>query len=77
MSDATELAMKPPPEIVVEKIPNGIWPPVPTAVMVGLGGTSEIDALAVPPNPVTLTVSESEAGNAAGAVYRPVLLTVP
>jgi hypothetical protein len=67
-SDATEVGMNPLPVIVVEKTPNGICAPGPTAVIAGVGATRAMEALAVPPGPVTVTLSALFAGNAAGAV---------
>jgi hypothetical protein len=76
-SDATEVAMNPLPLTVAVKTPSGICAFVPTAVIAGVGASRVTDAFADPPTPVTVTVSVATAGNAAGAVYKPELLTLP
>jgi hypothetical protein len=66
--EATELEIKPLPPMVTEKMPRGSCPLLPTEVIAGVGATSVMAALAVPPMPETVTESAPDEGNAAGAV---------
>ncbi len=75
--DATDDDMKPVPVIVIVKIPSGSCPFVPTPVIAGVGGVSVTVAVPLPLGPVAVTVSVPPAGIADGAVYRPLLVTVP
>src|ERR1035441_5482262 len=62
--------------MVAVKIPSGSSP-LPTPVMTGTGGTIVTTALAEPLGPVAVTVALPEPGQLAGAVYSPLVLTVP
>lgn len=77
---ATDDEVKPVPVIVVVKMPSGNCPFAPTPVMVGVGeggGISVTVAVALPSGPVAITVSVPVEDIADGAVYRPVVVTVP
>ena len=70
---ATDVAVKPVPVTVVEKIPSGSCPLLPTPVItgVGAGGAGALSvtvAFALPPGPVAVTESTPPDGSEAGAV---------
>jgi hypothetical protein len=69
--------MKPVPVMVVEKIPSGSCPFEPTPVIAGVGGMSVTVAVPLPLGPVAVTASVPVEDIADGAVYRPLLVTVP
>src|SRR5271156_5964293 len=72
-SAATDVAVKPVPVTVVEKIPSGSCPLVPTPVITGVAGGGAgafrvTVAFALPSGPVAVTESTPPDGSVAGAV---------